>query len=67
MLWCLLSVNIIGEPAVAGARSLAERQLKIYSHKGMVRWMKWVDELQNKAEAQPAWLQLEAGAAAWAI
>ena len=24
----------------------------------------WVDEIQNKAEAQPAWLQLAAGAAA---
>ena len=26
----------------------------------------WVDEMQNKAEAQRAWLQLAAGAAAWA-
>ena len=26
----------------------------------------WVDEIQNKAEAQPAWLQLAAGAAAGA-
>ena len=26
----------------------------------------WVDEMQNKAEAQPAWLQLAAGAAAGA-
>ena len=25
-----------------------------------------MDEIQNKAEAQPAWLQLAAGAAAWA-
>ena len=25
-----------------------------------------VDEMQNKAEAQPAWLKLAAGAAAWA-
>ena len=26
----------------------------------------WVDEMQNKAEAQPAWLQQAAGAAAGA-
>ena len=26
----------------------------------------WVDEMQNKAEAQPAWLQLAAGAGSWA-
>ena len=25
----------------------------------------WVDEIQNKAEAQPAWLQLAAGAGSW--
>ena len=39
-----LDTNLLGlitEPAVAGARSLAERQLKIYLHKDMVQWMKW--------------------------
>ena len=26
-----------------------------------------VDEIENKAEAQPAWLQLAAGAGSWAL
>ena len=42
---------------MAGARSLAELQLRIY-------WHVSVNEMQIKAEAQPAWLQLAAGAAA---
>ena len=34
------SVGLITQPAVAGPRSLTERQLKIYRHKGMVWLMK---------------------------
>ena len=45
---------------MAGAGSLAYMQLRIYWHGG------GVDEMQNKAEAQPARLQLAAGAAAGA-
>ena len=33
-------LGLITQPAVAGARSIAERQLKIFLHKGMVLWMK---------------------------
>ena len=33
-------LGLITQPAFAGARSLAERQLKIYLHKGMVLWIK---------------------------
>ena len=33
-------LRLITLPAMVGARSLAERQLKIYGHKGMVQWMK---------------------------
>ena len=40
---------------MAGARSLALMQLRIY-------WPGGGDEIQNKAEAQRAWLQLAAGA-----
>ena len=39
-----LDTNLLGlitQPAVAGARSLAELQLRIYWHKGMVWWMKF--------------------------
>ena len=39
--WNTLYLGLIAQPAVAGARSLADRKLKIYLHKGMVRWMKW--------------------------
>ena len=31
-----------------------------------IYWHGWGDEMQNKAEAQPAWLQLAAGAGSWA-
>ena len=34
-------LGLIIQPAVAGAGSLADRKLKIYWHKGLVRWMKW--------------------------
>ena len=37
---------------VAAAGSWVELQLKIYWHGG---WGGWMDEMQNKAEAQPAW------------
>ena len=43
--------------AVAGTGSLDYLHLRIYWHGGG-------DEIQNKAEAQPAWLQLAVGAAA---
>ena len=33
-------LGLIAQPAVDGARSLADQQVKIYWHKGMVRWMK---------------------------
>ena len=33
-------LGLITQPAVGGARSLAELQLRIYWHKGMGRWMK---------------------------
>ena len=33
-------LGLITQPAMAGVRSLAERQLRIYWHKGMARWMK---------------------------
>ena len=54
-------LGLITKPAVARAGSLAQLQLKIYWHGGV-----GVVEMQNKAKAQPAWLQLAAGAAAWA-
>ena len=54
-------LGLITKPAVARAGSLAQVQLKIYWHGGV-----GVVEMQNKAKAQPAWLQLAAGAAAWA-
>ena len=50
-------LGLITKPAVARAGSLAQVQLKIYWHGGV-----GVVEMQNKAKAQPAWLQL----AAWA-
>ena len=34
------NLGLITQPAVAGVRSLAERQFKIYLHKGMMWWMK---------------------------
>ena len=43
---------------MAGPGCFAEMHLSIYWHGGEG----WVDEMQNKAEAQPAWLQLAAGA-----
>ena len=47
----LFSVNcelgLITQPSVAGARSLAEQQLKIYWHKGMVWWMKYTIRLAS--------------------
>ena len=57
-------LGLFTKPAVAGAESFAQLQLRIYWHKGG-GWG-WVDEMQNKAEAQPARLQLAAGAAAGA-
>ena len=67
---------------MAGARSLAELQLWLFTNPAVAELEAWpscssestgtgvgvggVDEMQNKAEAQPAWLQLAAGAAAGA-
>ena len=34
------SLGLITQPAVAGARKIAELQLRINWHRGMVRWMK---------------------------
>ena len=48
---------------MAAGGSLAVLKLRIYWHGGGGGW---VDEMQNKAIAQPAWLQLAAGAAAGA-
>ena len=47
---------------MAASGSLAVLKLRIYWHGGGG----WVDEMQNKAIAQPAWVQLAAGAAAGA-
>ena len=33
-------LGLITQPSVAGARNLAELQLRIYWYKGMVWWMK---------------------------
>ena len=35
-----IQLGLIAQPAVAGARNLAELQLRIYWHKGMVWWRK---------------------------
>ena len=51
---CVSGLPTSQELAVAGAGSLTQLQLRIYWEGG------WVDEMQNKAEAQPAWLQLAA-------
>ena len=53
---------------MAAGGSLAVLKLRIYWHGGGGGGGGggWLDEMQNKAIAQPAWLQLAAGAAAGA-
>ena len=52
-------LGLFTKPAGAGAGSFTQLQVSIYWHGGG-------DEMQNKAEAQQAWLQLAAGTTALA-
>ena len=53
-------LELFTEPAVAGAMEAWPSCILDFTGTGGGGW--WLDEMQNKAEAKAAWLQLTAGA-----